>query len=90
MRETQNKRLWAYLLKYGKITAYEMFDKLNICHPPARIRDLREKYGYDVIVDRWIEKPVKDMKNGKEITIKQRFKEYFISDSKKGIAYASD
>lgn len=45
---------------------------------------------HDVIVDRWIEKPVKDMKNGKEITIKQRFKEYFISDSKKGIAYASD
>ena len=55
MRETQNKRLWAYLLKYGKITAFEMFEKLHICHPPARIRDLREKYGYDAIPDRWIE-----------------------------------
>lgn len=83
MRETQNKRLWAYLLKYGKITAYEMFDKLNICHPPARIRDLREKYGYDAIPDRWIEKPIQINDDGKVRTIKQRFKEYFISEDKR-------
>ena len=83
MRETQNKRLWAYLLKYGKITAFEMFEKLHICHPPARIRDLREKYGYDTIPDRWIVKPSLVYDGEKAIKVKKRFKEYFLSEDKR-------
>lgn len=65
----------------------ESQNKFDICHPPARIRDLRKKYGYDFIKDRWIEKPIKVLKNGKETNITQRFKEYFIAEDKKEITH---
>ena len=79
MRDSQNKKVWDYLQKHNKITAYEMFDKFNICHPPSRIRDLRRKYGYDTISDRWITKTRKEYDGeGKEQKVTVRYKEYFL------------
>lgn len=76
---TQNQKVWEHLNKYGSITAFEMFDKYFICHPPARIRDLRKQYGYDVIKDEWLIKKKKEIdEKGNEITVTTRRKRYFL------------
>ena len=41
-------------------TQQQMFEEFSICHPPARIRDLRKQYGYDVIKDEWLIKKKKE------------------------------
>nr|DAY46026.1 MAG TPA: helix-turn-helix domain protein [Caudoviricetes sp.] len=80
MREAQNTKVWKYLQEHKSITAYEMFEKFNICHPPARIRDLRKKYGYDTISGRWVKKTKKEVdSNGKEHKVTVRYLEYFLS-----------
>lgn len=77
--ESQNKKVWEYLNKYGSITALEMFEAFSICHPPARIRDLRKQYGYDVIKDEWLIKKKKEIdEKGNEITVTIRCKRYFL------------
>lgn len=77
--ETQNKKVWEYLNKYGSITALEMFEEFCICHPPARIRDLRKQYGYDVIKDEWLIKKKKEIdEKGNEMTVTTRYKRYFL------------
>lgn len=78
--KSQNNKVWEYLQHYNCITAYEMFEKFNICHPPARIRDLRKRYGYGTILDRWIIKTRKEYdNNGKEHKVTQRYKQYFLN-----------
>lgn len=77
--ETQNQKVWDYLNKNGSITALEMFVNFSICHPPARIRDLRKQYGYDVIKDEWITKKKKEIDDkGKEMMVTIRYKRYFL------------
>ena len=77
--ETQNKKVWEYLNKYGSITALEMFEEFSICHPPARIRDLRKQYGYDVIKDEWLIKKKKEIdEKGNEMTVTTRYKRYLL------------
>ncbi len=79
MHDTQNQKVWEYLQNHDYITAYEMFEKFNICHPPARIRDLRKQYGYETILDRWITKTKTETKNGKKYKVTQRYKQYFLN-----------
>lgn len=80
MRATQNKKVWDYLQEHESITNYEMFEKFNICHAPARIRDLRKLYGYNTILDRWITKTRKEYDGeGKEQKVTVRYKEYFLA-----------
>lgn len=77
--ETQNQKVWEYLQEHDYITAFDMFEKFNICHLPARIRDLRKQYGYETILDRWITKTKTEVKNGKEYKVTQRYKQYFLN-----------
>lgn len=78
--ETQNKKVWDYLQKHEFITALDMFDKFNICHPPARIRDLRKQYGYSTILDKWVQKKrIEKDEQGKEHTVTIRYKQYFLN-----------
>ena len=78
--KSQNQKVWDYLQKHEYITALEMFDKFFICHPPARIRDLRKQYGYSAILDRWVQKKsIERDENGKEHTVTVRYKQYFLN-----------
>lgn len=78
--KSQNQKVWDYLQSHDYITAFEMFEKFNICHPPARIRDLRKKYGYSTILDREVmKKRVEKDEQGKEHTITVRYKQYFLN-----------
>lgn len=81
MQETQNQKVWKHLLKYGSITAYEMWKLYNICHPPSRIRDLRKKYGYDTIqAEPIVKKETVYDNEGKKRVIVKRFNRYYIPE----------
>ena len=78
--ETQNKKVWKLLHKLEYITVLFIARKHNIYHLPSRIRDLREKYGYSAILDRWIsETEIFKDAQGKERKITKRHKQYFLN-----------
>jgi hypothetical protein len=72
-------RVWAHLQKYGSITAKGIENITGTTCPHGVIRDIRKKYGYDIItfVDRLKTKKV--IENGKEIKITKRYREYFLN-----------
>ena len=45
---SQCLRIKAYLIEHGSATVGDMYSKLDIMHPPARIFDLRHKFGLNI------------------------------------------
>ena len=75
----RNERVWQYLNDRGSITNYEIQNRFYSTCPHSIIRDLRKKYGYETISDRWITKMRKEYNGeGKEIKVTMRYKEYFL------------
>jgi hypothetical protein len=78
---SQAKKVWEYLLKCGFITARKMaVHPFYINAPHSVIRDLRKKYGAEMILDEWVTKTRKVYYgNGKEEKVTIRFKKYFLA-----------
>ena len=78
---SQAKKVWEHLLEYGFITARRMaVHPFYINAPHSVIRDLRKKYGAEMILDEWIKKTRKEFNgNGKEEKVTIRFKKYFLA-----------
>jgi hypothetical protein len=78
--ETQKKKVWELLHQLNYVTVLFISHKYNILHLPAIIRDLRKKYGYSTILDKWIYKTetYKDAQ-GNERKRTKRHKQYFLN-----------
>ena len=68
-------------MKHGSITARKMAERpFFINAPHSIIRDLREKYGANMILDEWITKTRKEYDGeGKEVKVTARYKKYFLT-----------
>lgn len=71
--------VYNYLEKNGSVTAKKIEELTGTTCSHSVIRDIRKKYGYDIItfVDRLKTKKV--IENGKEIKITKRYREYFLN-----------
>ena len=78
---SQAEKVWEHLLKCGFITTRKMaVHPFYINAPHSVIRDLRKKYGAEMILDEWIKKTRKEYNgNGKEEKVTIRFKKYFLA-----------
>lgn len=76
---SKNERVWQYLKAKGSITNLEIQKIFHSTCPHSIIRDLRKKYGYATISDKWVTKMRKEYNgSGKEVKVTIRFKEYFL------------
>lgn len=71
-------RVWAHLQKYGSITAKGIENITGTTCPHSVIRDIRKKYGADIITFVDHLKTKKVIENGKETKITKRYREYFL------------
>lgn len=78
---SQTQKVWNHLLKCKFITVRKMSVKpFYINAPHAVIRDLRKKYGANMILDEWVTKTRKVYNGkGKEERVTLRFKKYFLN-----------
>ncbi|MBD3795633.1 MAG: hypothetical protein IE881_06840 [Epsilonproteobacteria bacterium] len=59
-KNSQNFTIYKHLLKYGKITTWDAFEIYHILALPARIQDLKNKYGWNIVA-----RNIKSQKNPK-------------------------
>lgn len=70
-KNSQSYTIYQHLQKHGKITTWDAFETYHILALPARIQDLRKKYGWDIEA-----KNIKSTKNPKV-----QWKEYTLKSS---------
>lgn len=71
-------KVWAHLQKHGSITAKEISDITNTTCPHSVIRDIRKKYGYDILTFEDRKKKRKTVENGKVVTQTICYREWFL------------
>jgi hypothetical protein len=71
-------KVWAHLQKYGSITANGIHSLTGTTSPHSVIRDIRKKYGYDILTFEDKKKVRKVMENGKEIKQTILYREWFL------------
>ena len=57
---------WQFLQEHGYITAWTIFVKCNTTCPHGVIRDIRKKYGQDILTHKDVKKTRTYTENGKE------------------------
>lgn len=57
---------WQYLKKYGFITAWAIHNLTKTTCPHSIIRNIRQKYGYDILTFKDIKKTKTYQENGKD------------------------
>ena len=60
------------------ITNFEIMLKTRSTNPQKIIETLRKKFGYNFILDEFIEKPKLIYRNGKQIKTTERYKKYYL------------
>ena len=71
-------KVWAHLQKHGSITAKGIESITGTTCPHGVIRDIRKKYGYDILTFEDRKKVRKTIENGKEIKQSICYREWFL------------
>lgn len=71
-------KIWHYLQKYGSITAKGIEKLTGTTCPHGVIRQIRKKYGYDILDYTDYKKTRKVIENGKEIKQTIQYREWFL------------
>ena len=72
------KKVWAHLQKYGSITAKGVEDITGTTCPHGVIRDIRKKYGYDILTFEDKKKIRFVMEDGKKKKQTIQYREWFL------------
>lgn len=72
------EKVWRYLLQHGSITAKGITDLTNTTCPHSVIRDIRKKYGEDILTFEDKKKKRRTVENGKVVTQTICYREWFL------------
>lgn len=72
-------KVWGYLIKYGSITAKGIESLTGTTCPHSVIRQIRKKYGYDILTFEDKKKVKKVVENGKEVKQTICYREWFLA-----------
>lgn len=73
------EKVWAHLQKHGSITSKGIEQLTGTVCPHSVIRDIRKKYGYDILTYEDKTKVKKIIENGKEVKQTIRYREWFLN-----------
>lgn len=70
--------VWNYLQKHGSVTAKKIEELTNTTCSHDVIRQIRKKYGYDILTFEDKKKVKKFIENGKEVKQTIQYREWFL------------
>ena len=75
-------KVWKHLQKHGSITAKGIEDITGTTCPHDVIRQIRRKYGYDILTFEDKKKTKKVVEDGKQRTVTIQYREWFLKNAR--------